>query len=124
MMSMKKSVLIVDDAAFIRKKLREILLEIDLIGDIQEAENGKEAIIKYKQMKPDLVTMDIIMPVMGGIEATEKIRNWDKDAKIIIISQVEKEEKVMEASQKGALDYIFKPFDKEQVKEKISRLLR
>ena len=123
MIADKKTLLIVDDAAFIRKKLREIIEPLEFVEIVGEAKNGQEAIDMYKDLKPDLVTMDLIMPIMGGIEAIEKIRAHDQLSKIIVISQVGDEDKVLEASEKGALDYIHKPFDKKRVVKVLENLL-
>ncbi|MBD3340672.1 MAG: response regulator [Candidatus Lokiarchaeota archaeon] len=111
----KKKILIVDDAKFLRHKLIEIIDKIEYAEVVGEAENGIQAINLYKELKPDLVTMDLIMPEMGGIEAIEKIVEYDKEAKIVVISIMGKEEKALEAAEKGAKDYIEKPFQEEQV---------
>lgn len=104
-----KRVLIVDDVSFVRKTLRQILEPqgYEIAG---EATNGEEALRLYRQLKPDLVTMDIVMPVLGGIEATRQIMKQDKDAKIVIISAMGQESLVMEAINAGARDFILKPF--------------
>src|SRR3954469_22070486 len=106
---MARTVLIVDDIAFVRKTLREIFTQAhyEVIG---EAADGAEAIEMYAQHAPDLVTMDIVMPKMSGIEATKKIIRMKKEARIIIISAMGQENLVMEAINVGARDYIIKPF--------------
>lgn len=119
----KKKILIVDDAEFTRKKLRDIIENIEDTYVVGEAYDGEQAFRFYKELKPDLVTMDLIMPVMGGIEAIEKIIEYDNNANIIVISTIGKEEKMMEAAEKGAKDYIVKPFKDEQVKDVIHRVL-
>ena len=113
-------ILIVDDASFVRMALGQILQEDghEIIG---EAADGVEAIEKYKMLKPDLVTMDITMPVMGGIDSLKKIIEYDPNAKVIMCSAMGQQEFVFQAIEAGALDFIVKPFDKERIKEAIRK---
>jgi two-component system chemotaxis response regulator CheY len=106
---MARTILVVDDVAFVRKTLIEILSKAhyQVVG---EAENGLEALEKYSKLRPDLVTMDVVMPQMSGIEATRKIVRKDKDAKIIIVTAMGHESLIAEAINAGARDYILKPF--------------
>src|SRR5690349_10014011 len=106
---MTKTVLIVDDIAFVRKTLADILTQahFQVVG---EASDGAEAVAMYAQLSPDIVTMDVVMPNMSGIEATKKIIKGDKGAKVVIISAMGQEHLVMEAINVGAKDYILKPF--------------
>lgn len=116
-------VLVVDDAAFMRMLVKKILTQAghQVVG---EASNGKEAIEKYKQLKPDLVTMDIVMPEMDGITAVKEIMKIDPNAKIIMITAVGQEAKVMEALKSGgAKGYIVKPFQAPKVIEEVNRVL-
>ncbi|MFA4647638.1 response regulator [Pyrococcus kukulkanii] len=115
-------ILIVDDAAFMRMLLKKILTQAghEIVG---EASNGKEAVEKYKQLKPDLVTMDIVMPEMDGITAVKEIMKIDPNAKIIMITAVGQEAKVMEALKSGAKGYIVKPFQAQKVIEEVNRVL-
>jgi len=118
-------ILIVDDAVFARKKLSDILKKdgFEIAG---EADNGKDAIEKYKELKPDLVTMDIVMPKMeeiDGIAAVREIVKFDPQAKIIMVSAMDQHALVVEAIQAGAQDYIVKPFLASEVIEKIQRVL-
>ncbi|BAA29570.1 response regulator [Pyrococcus horikoshii] len=115
-------VLVVDDAAFMRMLLKKILTQAghEVVG---EASNGKEAVEKYKQLKPDLVTMDIVMPEMDGITAVKEIMKIDPNAKIIMITAVGQEAKVMEALKSGAKGYIVKPFQAQKVIEEVNRVL-
>jgi len=111
---MSKSVLIVDDAAFMRIKLKDIL-EKNNYEVAGEAENGIEAIEKYKEVKPDIVTMDITMPEKDGVEALKEIKAFDEDAKVLMCSAMGQQTMVMDAIRSGALDFIVKPFDTERV---------
>ncbi|OLS01533.1 response regulator [Tissierella creatinophila] len=120
---MSKRVLIVDDAVFMRMKLRDIL-EKNGYQVVAEAQNGVEAVEKFKQEKPDLVTMDITMPEMDGVAALKEIKSQDKDAKIIMCSAMGQQSMVMEAIQSGALDFIVKPFDTDRVLQSLERVMR
>ncbi|ASJ16089.1 two-component system response regulator [Thermococcus chitonophagus] len=115
-------ILIVDDAAFMRMLLKKILTQAghEVVG---EASNGKEAVELYKKLKPDLVTMDIVMPEMDGITAVKEIMKIDPNAKIIMITAVGQEAKVMEALKSGAKGYIVKPFQAQKVIEEVNRVL-
>ncbi|MET3699619.1 two-component system chemotaxis response regulator CheY [Bacillus oleivorans] len=117
------NILIVDDAKFMRMTLGQIFQEADhtVVG---EAENGKEAIDRYIEFKPDLVTMDITMPEMDGIEAVKKIKDFDPKATIIMCSAIGQSRLVLEAIEAGAVDFIVKPFEKERVIEAVERALR
>ncbi|MCM2278403.1 MAG: response regulator [Oligoflexia bacterium] len=119
---MPKTVLIVDDVAFVRKTLNEVLTEAhyQVIG---EAADGAEAVNLYMKLRPDVVTMDVVMPQMSGIDATRKILKYDKDAKVVIISAMGQENLVMEAINVGAKDYLLKPFSGAEVVKTIERAL-
>ncbi|SEO33244.1 two-component system, chemotaxis family, response regulator CheY [Halorientalis persicus] len=110
-------VLIADDSEFMRNLLREILEEDHQI--VGEVENGVEAVEVYKEERPDLVMMDIVMPIRDGIEATDEIKNGDPDATVIMCTSVGQEEKMKEAVKAGADGYITKPFQKPSVIEAI-----
>jgi two-component system chemotaxis response regulator CheY len=90
---------------------------------VGEAENGKQAVEKYQQLKPDLVTMDIIMPEMGGIEAVKKITQLDPGARILMCSAMGQQALVQEALQAGARDFVVKPFQPSRVLEAVQRVL-
>lgn len=109
-----KKILIVDDAVFMRKSLRLILEKngYDIVG---EAENGEEAIQLYRTLCPDIVTMDITMPVKNGIDATKEILDYDEDAKIVIISALGQEAYIKHAIINGAKNFIVKPFKSDTV---------
>lgn len=114
------TVLIVDDAYFMRLMLVDILSKagFEVVG---EAENGEEALKKYLDLKPDLVTMDVVMPVMDGITAVKNIMAVDAEAKIIMCSALGQQTLVFEAINAGAKDYIVKPFSPSRVVEILSR---
>lgn len=105
-----KKVLVVDDAAFVRAMLKRLIEDNGFVV-AGEAENGEEALRSYRSMKPDLVIMDITMPLMDGIEATKKIRTIDPAAKIIIVSARGEKPMVVKAIEAGAQDFIVKPFE-------------
>ena len=109
-----KTVLIVDDAIFMRSTLKQILKNTDyeVVG---EAENGEKAIEEYKRLSPDIVTMDITMPVMNGVDAVKEIISIDEEAKIIMISAMGQQGYVLETINAGATNFIVKPFNKEKV---------
>ena len=114
---MPPKVLIVDDSDFMRNLLREILEEnFEVVG---EAENGVEAVELYREHEPDLVMMDIVMPIRDGIEATGEITGSDPDANVIMCTSVGQEEKMKNAVKAGADGYITKPFQKPNVLEAI-----
>ncbi len=118
---MTRDVLLVDDSEFMRNLLREILEEeFDIIG---EAENGVEAIELYKEHQPDLVMMDIVMPIRDGIEATAKIKEEDAGANVIMCTSIGQEEKMKKAVKAGADGYITKPFQKPSVMDAINNVI-
>lgn len=111
---MAKKVLIVDDAVFMRMKLRDIL-EKNGYEVVAEAQNGLEAIERYNETTPDLVTMDITMPEMDGVEALKKIKAEHPEAKVLMCSAMGQQGMVMDAIRAGAVDFIVKPFDSDRV---------
>ena len=119
---MATKVLIVDDAAFMRMMIKEILTKngFEVVG---EANDGFQAVEKYKELQPDLVTMDITMPEMDGITALKEIRKIDPNAKIIMCSAMGQQAMVIDAIQAGAKDFIVKPFQPERVLEAINKTL-
>lgn len=116
------NLLIVDDSIFMRNMLAKILSEAGhrVIG---EASNGLEAVEGYRKLRPDLVTMDITMTEMGGIEAVQRIITIDPTAKIIMCSAMGQQRLVIEAMQAGACDFIVKPFSKKRVIEAVDKLI-
>ena len=109
------SVLIVDDALFMRSMIRDILANTGRFDVIGEAGNGLEAVRKYAELKPGLVTMDIVMPELDGITATREILKQDPNATIIMCSALGQEALVIESIAAGAKDFIVKPFTPEKV---------
>ena len=123
MQKQQKSVLIVDDIPFVRKTLKQILLNLGfrIAG---EAENGDEAVKLFQETKPDLVTMDLVMPIMNGVEATRRIIQSNPSAKIVILSAMMQENLVTEAIIAGAKDYIMKPFQTDEVSRILNNALQ
>lgn len=119
---MSSKVLIVDDAAFMRMMIKEILTKngFTVVG---EASDGAQAVEKYKELGPDLVTMDITMPEMDGITALKEIRKMDSSARIIMCSAMGQQAMVIDAIQAGAKDFIVKPFQADRVIEAIKKTL-
>ena len=113
-------VLIVDDAAFMRMMIKDILSKngFEVVG---EGANGLQAVEKYKELKPDLTTMDITMPEMDGISAVKEIKKFDPQAKIIMCSAMGQQAMVIESIQSGARDFIVKPFQPDRVLEAIRK---
>ncbi|MFC5401947.1 response regulator [Cohnella soli] len=119
---MANRILIVDDAAFMRMMIRDILTKngYEVVG---EAQDGSQAIEKYKDLQPDLITMDITMPEMDGITALKEIRKLDSNAKVIMCSAMGQQAMVIDAIQAGAKDFIVKPFQADRVIEAIKKTL-
>ena len=110
---MSKRILIVDDAAFMREMLRDILADsgYEIVG---EAADGEQAVSMFREVQPDLVTLDIVMPRKSGLEALREIRGLDPGARIVMCSARGQEAMVMEALEAGAQDFIVKPFKPDQ----------
>ena len=119
---MGHTVLVCDDAIFMRTMITDILTQAgyEVIG---EAETGAQAVEKYRQLKPDMVTMDIVMPDMGGIEAVREICKDNPEARILLCSAMGQQALVVEAIQAGAKDFVVKPFQPSRVLEAVQRLL-
>lgn len=114
-------VLIVDDASFMRMMLKEIITKKLGFNVVGEAGNGKEALEKYKELKPDLVTMDITMPDVDGLEGLKLIKQYDPSAKVVMCSAMGQQAMVIDAVKNGALDFIVKPFQADRVAEALLR---
>lgn len=119
---MKKKVLIVDDASFMRGILRDFFIKLGfkIVG---EASNGIDAYEKYKALAPDLVTMDITMPHMSGIESVKKIIAFDDDANIIIVSATGQKNTVLDSIRAGAKNFILKPVSMEKLVKAIDETI-
>lgn len=115
-------IMVVDDAAFLRAMLKEILVQGGHTV-VAEASNGEEAIEKYRTFRPDLVTMDITMPVMEGVEALKEIRAIDPGAKVVMCSAIGQRQFVLDAIQSGAKDFIVKPFQSSRVLEAVNKAI-
>lgn len=115
-------IMIVDDAAFMRITIKNMLQksEHEVVG---EAENGKVAVEKYREFKPDIVTMDITMPEMDGLAALKEIRKQNPDAKVIMVSAMGQEAMVRDAILSGAKGFIVKPFKEDGLLNAISKLV-
>ena len=115
---MTKRVLIVDDSALQRSIIKEVLKdEFEIVG---EAENGKEAVKMFLKEKPDLITMDIMMPELNGIEATAKIKEQAPETVIVMCTSVGQDEKMREAVKAGADGYVLKPLDEDELFETVT----
>lgn len=115
------TVLMVDDSRTSRKMLRAVLERggFEIIG---EAVNGEEGYLKYKELRPDIVTMDITMPTMDGIESLTLIKHADEKAKVVMITAAGQKEKMVEALKRGAEEFITKPFDETEVLNTLSKV--
>lgn len=114
-------VLIVDDAAFMRMAIRKVL-EKNNFEVVGEAENGEVGVEKYKQCNPDVVTMDITMPEMSGIEALKEIRKVDANAKVVMVSAMGQESLVREAILNGAKSFIVKPYKEDHIVQTLNSI--
>lgn len=117
-----KKVLIVDDASFMRISIRSMLEKygFEIVG---EAANGAMGVEMYKTLQPDIVTMDITMPEMTGIEALKEIKAFDPQAKVIMVSAMGQERMVKDAIISGAKTFIVKPFKEDRLFQTISKVL-
>lgn len=112
-------VLVVDDAMFMRTKASRLLTEEGY--SVVEGSNGAEAVERYKSEKPDLVLMDITMPVQDGIEALKEIKAYDSDAKVIMVTALGQRSMVLEAIRAGARDFVVKPFQPDKLMEAVKK---
>lgn len=116
------NVLVVDDALFVRQAMKKIL-EANGHTMIGEADSGETAVEKYKELKPDVVLLDITMPGMGGVEALKQLKAIDPDVKVIICSSMGQQSIIAEAIQIGAKDFVVKPFKEENVIASLEKVL-
>jgi two-component system chemotaxis response regulator CheY len=117
-----KRVLIVDDALIIRRRIRDIAEEAGW-QVAAEAKDGEEAVALYQQEKPDLVTLDIVMPNLDGVAALRRIVEEDPQARVVMVSAVNQKEKLAECIQAGAMDFIVKPFDRANLRSFFEKYL-
>lgn len=117
-----KKILIVDDSRTSRKVLKNILEshEFEVAG---EATNGEEGVNLYKELKPDLVTLDITMPVMDGVAALKEIMAFDKSAKVVMVTAAGQQANVVEALKAGAAEFVTKPFDEDVIINVLSKIV-
>ncbi len=116
-------VLIVDDALYMRTMIRDILSNTGQFEIVGEAATGNEAVARYTELKPDIITMDIVMPELDGVEATRSILKLDPDAIIVMCSALGQEALVIESISAGAKDFIVKPFTPEKVIRVLTSLI-
>lgn len=121
-MSDKLKILVTDDSKLLRTKLRD---ELEQLGcEVVEAENGKEAIMQNLMDKPDGVILDIVMPEVGGIETLQVIKEINPEIPVIMLSSAGTSQKLKETLELGALDFIQKPYNSEQIKQAVDRIRR
>ncbi len=116
-----KRLLVVDDALFMRKLIRGVAVEAgwEVVG---EAGDGSEAVTLYQTLRPDLVTMDLVMPVMGGLEALRQIRSIDPKAQVVVVTALDQKQALMDSIRDGAIDFIVKPFERQRVLNLLAKL--
>ena len=119
---MSKTVLVVDDAAFMRMMIRDILTGEGYV--VREAVNGLDAVKKYTEQRPDLVTLDITMPEMNGLDALRAIREADPHARVLMVSSMGQQQMILEALESGAMDFVIKPFQPTKVLETVKKCLQ
>jgi len=106
--------LVVDDAMLMRRMIRDVATEAgwEVVG---EARNGQEGVTLFTQLRPDLVTMDVVMPEMGGLEALRMIKGLDPRARVVMVTALDQKQTIEEAIRDGALDFIVKPFERDRI---------
>ena len=119
---MSKKIMLVDDAAFMRMMIKDTLQK-NGFTEIVEAGNGEIAVSTYQAEHPDLVIMDITMPVMDGLEALKKIREFDSNATVVMCSAMGQESMVVDALKQGAKDFIVKPFKPDRIMKTVNSIL-
>lgn len=119
---LEKKILIIDDLPFMRKVIREIL-EGTRLFRIEEASNGLEGLHRYREVKPDLVLLDIVMPVLDGISTLERLIKMDPKARVVMCSALGQEELIVRAIRLGAKDFVVKPFHPHRLVTAVHRLL-
>ncbi len=119
---MGKKIMLVDDAAFMRMMIKDTLQK-NGYTEIVEAGNGEQALATYVAEKPDLVLMDITMPVMDGLEALRRLREMDSSARVVMCSAMGQETMVVDALKLGAKDFIVKPFKPDRIMKTVNSIL-
>ncbi|AGA24757.1 response regulator [Singulisphaera acidiphila] len=116
-----KRLLVVDDALLMRKMICDVAVEAgwEVAG---EARDGTEAVELYARLRPDLVTMDVVMPKMGGLEALRQIRAADPGAQVVMVTALDQKQTLMESIRDGAIDFIVKPFDRDRVTSLLNKV--
>jgi two-component system chemotaxis response regulator CheY len=116
-----KRLLVVDDAMLMRKLIRDVAVEAgwEVAG---EAANGREAVELYRALRPDLVTMDVVMPEMTGLEALRQIRADDPEARVVMVTALDQKQTLAESIRDGALDFVVKPFDRQRIAGLLAKL--
>jgi two-component system chemotaxis response regulator CheY len=116
-----KRLLVVDDALFMRKMICGVAADAgwEVVG---EAGDGSEAVALYERLRPDLVTMDLVMPVMGGLEALRQIRARDPAAQVVVVTALDQKQALMDSIRDGAIDFIVKPFERQRVLNLLAKL--
>jgi len=114
----KTKILICDDSSLIRKQLKDLLISMNC--EVVEAVNGLEVVGIFKETQPDVVFMDIVMPVADGLDALKNIKAYNQDAKVIMLSSVGTSTKLVQALKSGAMDFIQKPYTTEQISKVIT----
>ncbi len=119
---MAKTLLVVDDALIIREKIKDAAIEAgwEIVGD---AADGQQALEKYKQFKPDVCTLDLVMPEYDGLYALREIRMVNPDAQIVVFSALEQKDVLKEAFKLGAADFVVKPFDRFALIDTLDKLV-
>ena len=118
----KTKILICDDSSLIRKQLKDLLTKMDC--EVIEAVNGKEVVDIFKEVQPDVVFMDIVMPEADGLEALKNIKIYNQDAKVIMLSSIGTSTKLVQALKSGAMDFIQKPYTSEQISKVVADIRR
>lgn len=119
---MGKKIMLVDDAAFMRMMIKDTLKK-NGFTEIVEAGNGEQAIAAYQAENPDLILMDITMPVMDGLEALKKLKEMDSNVQVVMCSAMGQETMVVDALKLGAKDFIVKPFKPDRIMKTVNSIL-
>jgi two-component system chemotaxis response regulator CheY len=116
-----KRLLVVDDALLMRTMIRDVATQAgwEVAG---EAANGAEAVALYQRLRPDLVTMDVVMPEMGGLEALRAIRAVDPNARVVMVTALDQKQTLLDSISAGAIDFIVKPFDRSRIANLLEKL--